>query len=453
MKKILFNTDARLQIKAGIDKCVDVVKVSMGGYGKNVLIYNGQTTDIINDGTSIANAVEVKNEIEQAGIQLAKQCAQQTNIDAGDGTTTTLVLLQSILNEIVGDFQTENPRELREKLFKEANEILSKIAVKQIKGRKDIYNLALTSSLDHKIAEVVADVYEELGKDAQISLEEVNRDVLEKEIIGGMKIDTKRAESKILNNTDKEVIEDCKVLVLDKASLEEVKPVVDKLGDTKNLVVIANQFSRQLLLAIMRANINIIPLEYTMFSTIEDVRDYVGDEIVDKVIITPESTTIIGGKGKVEDKVKLLKEKLAKEESVYEKENIEKRIAQLLGKVAIIRIGKNTEVERIESYLKLEDALGSVKGAYEMGYCKGGGEALMDAIVDYASPIMSKICSSPREQISKNSGVNLVISETVIDSFKTVKYSLLNAISTATSILMVEAALIQINDNEKEVYS
>jgi chaperonin GroEL len=443
MKKILFNTDARLQIKAGIDKCCDVVKVSMGGYGKNVMIYNGQTTDIINDGTSIANAVEVKNEIEQAGIQLAKQCAQQTNIDAGDGTTTTLVLLQSILNEIIGDFQTENPRELREKLFREANEVLSKIEVKQIAGRQDIYNLALTSSLDPKIAEVVADVYEELGKDAQISLEEVNRDVLEKEIIGGMKIDTKRAESKILNNTEKEVIEDCKVLVLDKASLEEVKPIVDKLGDIKNLVIIANQFSRQLLLAIMRANVNIIPLEYTMFNTIEDIKDYVGDEIVDKVIITPESITIIGGKGKVEDKVKLLKEKLAKEESIYEKENIEKRIAQLLGKVAIIRIGKNTEVERIESYLKLEDALGSVKGAYEMGYCKGGGLALKEA--GGRDAVYKQIC--------QNAGKDIEIPETVIDSFKTVKYSLLNALSTATSILMVEAALIQINDNEKEVYN
>lgn len=449
MKKILFNTDARLQIKAGIDKCVDVVKVSMGGYGKNVMIYNGQTTDIINDGTSIANAVEVKNEIEQAGIQLAKQCAQQTNIDAGDGTTTTLVLLQSILNEIIGDFQTENPRELREKLFREAIEVLSKIEVKQIAGKQDIYNLALTASLDPKIAWVVADVYEELGKDAQISLEEVNRDVLEKEIIGGMKIDTKRAESKILNNMEKEVIEDCKVLVLDKASLEEVKPAVEKLGDTKTLVVIANQFSRQLLLTIMRANVNIIPLEYTMFNTIEDIKDYVGDEIVDKVIITPESTTIIGGKGKVEDKVKLLKEKLAKEESIYEKENIEKRIAQLLGKVAIIRIGKNTEVERIESYLKLEDALGSVKGAYEMGYCTGGGMALMKA----GSISSSGIYNAPYKQICENAGKDIKIPDTVIDSFKTVKYSLLNALSTATSILMVEAALIQMNDNEKEVYS
>ena len=129
MKKIIIGPESRKNIKKGIDKCVDVVKGSMGKYGNNVLIYNGQTSEIINDGVSIAKSVEVKDEIEQAGIQLAKQCADATNQSAGDGTTTTLVLLQAILNEIITDFQTENPRKLREKLFEEAKKEIGRAHV------------------------------------------------------------------------------------------------------------------------------------------------------------------------------------------------------------------------------------------------------------------------------------------------------------------------------------
>jgi chaperonin GroEL len=442
MKEILFGIDARKRIKAGIDKCVDVVKVSMGGNGKNVLIYNGVSTEIINDGTSIANEVEVKDEIEMAGIQLAKQCANQTNEDAGDGTTTTLVLLQAILNEIITDFQTENPRELREKLFKEANEVLSRIEVKQIKKNEDVYNLALTSSLDKNVSGIIEDIYNELGKDAQVSIEETHRNVLEKEIVNGIKFESKKAD-KI--SEDKQIIEDCDVLVLDKAeNIEEIGLAVKKASErgSKNLLVIANQFSRPILIAIMaNHNFNVIPVEYKMLNSIDDIREYAGD-VVKKAIITKDETTLIGGNGNTENTIKALTERLEKEESAYERENLEKRIAQLKGKVAIIIVGKNTDVERQEAVLKIEDALGAVKGAYQEGYCKGGGLALAEAG-------KSGIYLSPLGQICDNSGIgieDIEIPETVIDSFKTVKYSLLNAISTATSILMVESALIKKND-------
>ena len=441
-KKILFGNDARQQIKAGIDKCVDVVKVSMGGHGKNVLIYNGVSTEIINDGTSIANEVEVRNEIEMAGIQLAKQCANQTNEDAGDGTTTTLVLLQSILNEIITDIQTENPRELRDRLFKEANEVLDKVEVKKIEKSEDVYNLALTSSLDQKVAGIIEDIYRELGKDAQVSIEETHRNVLEKEIVQGVKFDSKNPD-KI--SEEKIIIEDCDVLVLDKADeQEEIQEAVKKAvaRGSKNLAVIANQFSRPILISMLTTkDFNIIPVEYKMFNTIEDIKDYVGDKPVKKIIITRDNTTIIEGQGRPVEKVKALQERLLKEESQFEKENIENRIAQLLGKIAIIRVGKNTDVERQETVLKIEDAIGTVKGAYDTGYCKGGGMALKESG-------QTGIYEAPYKQICENAGKDIEIPDTVIDSFKTVKYSLLNALSTATSILTAEAALIKIKDDD-----
>lgn len=443
MKKILFDNEARQKIKAGIDKCVDVVKVSMGGNGRNVLIYNGVTTEIINDGVSIAKEVEVKDEVEMAGIQLAKQCANQTNEDAGDGTTTTLVLLQSILNEIIKDFQTENPRELRERLFKEAKEILEKVDVKQIETKKDVYNLAMTSSLDPQVSTIISEIYDELGKEAQVSIEETSRNVLEKEIVKGMQFDSKFAESKFLLVEKKQVFEDVEVVVVDEADQKGIQEALQRAvaRDKKDLVVIANKFPRPILVSILaQKDFNIVPIEYKMLKTIDDLKDYVGDKPVDKVVITGENTTVIGGKGDVEAKVKGLRERLETEESQYEKENLEKRIASLLGSIAIVRVGKNTDVERQEAVLKIEDALGTVKGAYEMGYCKGGGTAL------YGN---GRFYDAPYKQICKNAGVEKMgIPDTVIDSFKVVKHSLLNALSTATSILTVEAALIKEKDDE-----
>lgn len=451
MKKILFGTDARNRIKAGIDKCCDVVKVSLGGYGKNVLIYNGSSTEIINDGVSIAQAVNVKDEIEQAGIQLAKQCANQTNEDAGDGTTTTLVLLQAVLNETITEFQTENPREVRDSLFKEAEEVLAKIDVKHIKSKDDVYNIAYTSSLDKDVASLVSEIYEELGKDAQVSIEETHRNILEKEIVNGMKFETKRAEEKLIKVEETQTYEDVNVMVVDKAdSVDDIQALITvaQSRGKKDAVIIANEFPRNILLSLMQTkSFNIVPVEYKMFSTIEDVKDYVGTEPVEKIVIEPDKTTIIGGKGDVSEKVKGLKERLEKEESSFEKENLTKRISSLLGRVAIIRVGKNTDVERQEAVLKVEDALGAVKGSYELGYTKGGGKAILEASRGQ-SERFEKICEAPYKQICANAGFEVEIPETVIDSFKTVKHSLLNAISTGTSILTAEAALIEERDEE-----
>lgn len=452
MKKILFNTDARLKIKNGIDKCCDVVKVSLGGNGKNVLIYNGSTSQVINDGVSIAKEVEVKDEIEMAGIQLAKQCANQTNDDAGDGTTTTLVLLQSILNEIISDFQTDNPRELREELFKEADKVLKQIKPSKIKTKKDVYNLALTSSLEPKIAEILSNVYSKLGKDAKISIEEVAGETLECEVLEGIKFDSKPAEKQLLSAYDKTIHNDIDILVKDKVEtqqdLQEKITEVVNAGE-KKLLVISNYFDRNVLLSIIRTNdFKIIPIEYEQLKDLEDIEDFTGGK-AKKVIIEEENTTIIGGVGDVKKKIEFLKGKLDKEQSHYEKEELERRIANLTGGVAIIRVGKRTDVERHELVLKIEDAIGTVKGAYELGYVTGGGMALkVDFSDTRAGKIIKTACEAPYKQICDNYGGEIKIEDTVVDSFKTVKSSLLNALSTATSILTVEAALIEENEDE-----
>lgn len=449
MKKIIFGTDSRNQIKAGVDIVCDVVKVSLGKYGKNVLIYNGTSTEVINDGVSIAYSVNVKDETKQAGIQLAKQCANQTNEDAGDGTTTTLVLLQAALGQIIGDLQVENPRDVRDRLFKEAGEVLAKLKITQIKGKNDVYNLAYTSSLDENVAKMVSEIYHELGKDAQVSIEETAMDVLEKEIVHGMKIETKNATSTYVKLEETRIYEDVDVMVVDRCiSLADIQNMAKHVAEnSKNtLIVISNYFSPEVLVAITgAAGFNIIPLEYKMMNTIEDVKDFVGVETVSKVVIEPEFTTLIGGKGDVAVKVKGLRDRMAKEESQYTKQELERRISSLLGRVAIIRVGKATDVARQEAVLKVEDALGAVKGAYKEGYTIGGGLALKNAAKGQTEAF-EKICAAPYEQICANAGKTVEIPATVVDSVATLKAALMNAISTATSILTAEAALIEIEE-------
>lgn len=450
MKKIILGVEARKKLKAGVDLCADVVKVSMGGHGKNVAIYNGVTTEIINDGVSIAGEVNQKDEELQSGIQLAKQCAEQTNKDAGDGTTTTLVLLQSILKEIITDLSIESPRVVREKLYKEAEAVLARIPITEVKTKEDIYNIALTSSLDEKVAEVLADVFDKLGKDAKVTTQETDKNCLESEIVEGMQFEAKSLSDSILKNLSDEKVEldNVDVLYIEKAeTIEKIQEKIQSMSEERHtLVVIANQFARPVLLSMMNPSFKFYPVENRELNNKEDIPVFIGVDPVEKVIITKDNITLIGGKGEKKEHLEALKKKLESAESEYEKELLEKRIASLESGVAVVKVGKATDTERGEAVLKIEDAINAVKGAMESGYVKGGGLALKEAGV---SGILEKVCSSPYDQIVKNGG-DKEVKDTVIDSFKSVKFSFLNALSTACSILMVEAMLVEEKEDEED---
>lgn len=446
MKKIILGLESRKLLKKGVDLCADVVKVSMGGHGKNVAIYNGATTEVINDGVSIAREVNQKDESLQAGVQLAKQCAEKTDRDAGDGTTTTIVLLQALLKEIITDFQTESPRIIRERLYKEAEAVISRLKPQEIKTKEDIYNIALTSSLSEDVARVLSDIFDKLGKTAKVTVQEVNDERLDYEIVEGMQFETKNLTDNILQvQEEKVVLENVPVVYVDKAeTTDDIQQKLSLYSGVKDIVVIANQFSRPVLLAMMSPNLKFYPLQNKDFNNKEDIPVYVGDKLVDRVIITKENVTIIGGKGDKTTHIESLRKKRGDAESEYDKELIDKRIASLTSGVGLVKIGKATDAERGEAVLKVEDAINAVKSAMEAGYVKGGGVALMEA---GKGGVLEKVCEAPHSQIVENGGSN-EIPDTVIDSYKSVKHSLLNALSTACSILTVEAMLVEEKEEE-----
>lgn len=459
--KILYGKDAREKIKRGIDKCVDAVKVSMGKEGKNVLIYNGTFTEIINDGVSIAREVEVKDEIEQAGIVLAKYCAGKTNAVCGDGTTGTLVLLQSILNEVISEIQLEKPRNLRKQIFTATEKIMKKLdeSSRMINGRDDIYNVALTSSLSEEIAEKITDIFVKLGKDASITLDDTERNVFEVEYVDGIQFNSINIA---LYSEEKEEYEDISYFVSKKEV--KAKDILEKLNvlaekGENQLVIIAPKFANEAVGLLVK-----LQMQGKFKVGAVQNRELNEDDLIafgnkaKKITITKEKTTVIGGNGDIKQYVEKLKGELDKEESSFNREKIKERISYLTGGIAVVKIGKPTDVETRESFLKVEDSIHSVRWAYQDGVVKGGGLALKEAseCLDESiegERIMKVVCQSPYKQICNNAEEEIVIGENVIDSLKVIKTALQNAVSTATSILTAEAALIKENDNETEVHN
>lgn len=455
MKKILFGKDARKEIQKGIDKCVDVVKVSMGKKGKNVLIYNGTNTEIINDGVSIARHVLVEDNTEQAGIRLAQQCAEKTNSEAGDGTTTTLVLLQSTLKELLDPTVLTESRSLRREIRKVTQEIVKKLkeSAKKVESINDIENIATTSSLNPVIGKKISEIFDELGEDANITITETRKDIIDYKIVDGIKFSTKNVA---LYSEDIEEYKDIPVVIttkeVDAEFLTKKIEVAHKEGETE-IVIVARKFSKdaQALMTQfkIKGNFNIAAVAHQEIDT-KDLKVY-GNRMK-RVIITKEDTTFIAGNGDTSDHVAKLKEELEKSESLYDRENLQKRISFLTGGIAEIIIGKPSDVEREEYVLKIEDAIHAARNAYKGGYLKGGGLALKEVGDNLgnseAELIMKKVCNSAYEQICKNAEEEIIVDETVIDPFIVVSQALINAVSTATSILTSEAAMIAYEDDD-----
>jgi chaperonin GroEL len=451
MKKILFGNVARKEIKKGIDKCVDVVKVSLGKKGKNVLIFNGTTTEIINDGVSIVRQVVVKDNTEKAGIALAKQCAEKTNTEAGDGTTTTMVLLQSLLNELLADTQLMEARELRKLVQEDTKRIVNELKKKttKVKTKKDIEDIATTSSLNPQIGKMISEIFEALGEDANITINETRHTVLEHKIVEGIKFDTR---NRALYSDDMEVYKDVTVFIsdeeVDAMKITEKAQVVSKNGDTE-MIVVAPKFSKDAIALItqfkMQKNFKVAAVE-TLDRDFEDLMVF-GNK-VEKAIITKEDTTLIGGNGDTKEYVENLKKEKEKAESLYDREQLEKRISFLTGGIAEIIVGRPTQVETEEWVLKIEDAVNSARNAFVGGYVKGGGLALKEAGKVAKTDIMKKVSESVYNQICENAEEEVKVTDEVKDSFTTVSQSLINAVSTATSILTTESALIAYEDDK-----
>ena len=432
-KTIKFGNEGRKELAVGVNTVGDISKVTIGPKGRNVIFdrgYGGPT--IANDSGSISREVVLKDPIQNMGANVTKEVAQKTNDNAGDGRTTSVVLMQSIFNEGMKIMNQKNPwyyfgfwnktsvnaigiRNGVEKASKIAVEYLKSIA-KPVKTDEEITQVAIISSESEEIGKKISETIKQLGVDSVITVEESPTVGIFSEVSQGMEIDKGYISHYMVTDPARmeSVCKDVPILVTDLkiGIVEDILPLLEELMNSgkRELVIIAEDVVGEALNTFvvnkMRGAMTILAIKAPGFGTrkkdyLEDIATVVGAKFyssdigiplnkttmadlgsADRVVSTKDKTTIIGGKGAKEDidnRIAVAKSELSKLESKHDQLKVEERIAKLSGGVAIIKVGAATEQDTKYQKLKIEDAVNSVKAALEEGIIPGGGVALIGA--------------------------------------------------------------------------
>jgi len=417
-KEIKYSEKAREKLKMGVDKLADAVKVTIGPKGRNVVLDKGfGSPTITNDGVSIAKEIELEDKIENLGAEIVKEVAEKTNDVAGDGTTTAVVLAQSLIAEGLKNVTAgANPLAIKRGMDKSLKAVVEKLKAisKPVSTRAEIAQVATISAENVEIGNLIAEVMEEVGKDGVVTVEEAKTIELQKEIVKGLQFDRGYISPYMVTNVERmeAELEDPYILITDKkiSSLQEIVPVLEKISQTgkKELLIIADEVEGDALATLvvnkLRGTFNAIAVKAPGFGDrrkemLQDIAVVTGGEVVSeevglklenlkleqlgscrRVVSTKENTTIVEGKGSkeaIEARTKQIKREIEETDSEFDKEKLQERLAKLSGGVAVIKVGAATEVEQKARQHKIEDALSATRAAIEEGIVPGGGVALL----------------------------------------------------------------------------
>jgi len=374
-KQIKFDEKARRQLKKGVDKLANAVKVTLGPKGRNVVLDKGfGSPEITNDGVTIAKEVELENKFENIGASLVKEAAEKTNELAGDGTTTATLLTQAIITQGLKNVTAgANPLALKKGIEKGVKAIvigLQKMS-KPVTGKADYAQVATISAEDSEVGELIAEAIQEIGKQGVITVEESQTFGLSKETVKGMRFDKGYISPYMITDTEKMQAEykDPYILITDKkiSSIQELLPLLEKVTQSgkKDIVLIAEEVEGDALATLivnrLRGTFNALAVKAPGFGDrrkeiLEDIAVLTGGQVISeerglklentelnmlgqarKIISDKENTTIIEGKGKkaeIEARVNQIKTELAQSDSDFDKEKLQERLAKLAGGVA-----------------------------------------------------------------------------------------------------------------------
>jgi chaperonin GroEL len=471
-KQIKFQEEARKKLKAGVDKLVDTVKVTLGPRGRHVVLDKGfGAPEICDDGVTIAKEIELEDKIENLGAEIIKEVAEKTGDIAGDGTTTAMVLAQAIISEGLKNVTAgANPLALKKGIEKGVEAVVNdlKKMSKPLSKKEEIAQVATIAALDSEVGDLLSDIFSEVGKDGVITVEESKKMGLEKEIVKGLQFDRGYISQYMITDGERmeAVLEEPYILVTDKkiSALTEILPIMEKVVQTggKELIIIAEDVEGDALATLvvnkLRGIFNALAVKAPGFGDrkkemLQDIAVVTGAQLISeelglklenielkqfgkvrKVIATKEKTTIIEGKGKkeaIEDRITQIKNELKTTESEFDKEKLQERLAKLAGGVAVIKVGAATEIEQKAKQRKTEDALNATRAAIEEGILSGGGVALLRTIPVLENiklegdektglNILKKALEAPIRHIVQNAGMD---GSVVIDKVKNEKGS------------------------------
>jgi len=455
-KELRFDEDARRGLEAGVNKLADVVKVTLGPKGRNVVLEKkwGAPT-ITNDGVTIAKEIELEDPYENMGAQLAKEVATKTNDVAGDGTTTATVLAQAMVKEGLRNVAAgANPMELKRGMEQAVAKIVEFIGEfsREITSRDEIAHVAAISAADNTIGEKIAEAMDKVGKDGVITVEEGQTFGIELEFTEGMQFDKGFISPYFITDPDRQeaVLEDAYVMVADQKikSVNDLLPVLEKVMQTgKSIMILAEDVEGEALATLVvnkiRGTFPSVAVKAPGFgerrkAMLQDIAILTGGTVISeevglklenvsldmlgrarKVVVTKDDTTLIEGGGSdadVQGRIKQIQREIENSDSDWDREKLQERLAKLAGGVAVIKVGAATEVELKEKKHRIEDALSATRAAVEEGIVPGGGVALLraqDALDKVRGgtgdektgrSIVRKALEEPLRQIAVNAG-------------------------------------------------
>ena len=530
-KDIKFHSDARTKMKEGIDIIANAVKTTLGPKGKNVIIGNNNgIPHVTKDGVTVAKEINLKDPFQNVGAQLVKEVASKTCAEAGDGTTTSSVLIQALINEglaILSERESLDAVTLQHQIEETAKIVLGYISSSAIPIEDDMLeNIAtISANNDIELGKLIADAFKKITKDGVIVVEESKNVETTVEVITGMQFDRGYLAPHFITDQIKNeaVLENPYIFITDQ-KIESTRELISILNtmvsERASILLIAEDFDSEVLENLkvnkLQGILKVVPIKCPSFGEYrKDVLydlailtegTYVGYDSglnvndinvemlgrAEKVIVTKDTTTIIGGAGKKENvdvRVAQIKQQLAtlkesQTDSSFMEEFLQKRIARLTGGVALIHVGGTTELEMKQRKDRVDDAVAATKAAIEEGFLIGGGITylqLSDMLIG-STPgefVVKQALKAPFKQILANIGyddnktemlhqklsdfhktstrygfnaktekIEDLLASGVIDPAKVVRLAFMNAISISTLFLTTECIIVPEINNQ-----
>lgn len=470
-KDLYFNKDgsAIKKLQIGVNKLADLVGVTLGPKGRNVVLESKYSAPkIVNDGVTVAKEVELEDPVENIGAKLVRQAAAKTNDLAGDGTTTSVVLAQGLITEGVKVVAAgANPVLITRGIEKTTKALVAELKSisKEVEDSELADVAAVSAGNNYEVGNMIAEAMSKVGRKGVVTLEEGKSAENSLYVVEGMQFDRGYISPYFVTDSEKMVAEyeNCKLLLVDK-KVTNARDLIGVLEDAiKNgypIVIIAEDIEQEALATLvvnkLRGALKIAALKAPGFGErksqyLDDIAILTGGTVIReevgltldkadssvlghaaKIVLSKDSTTIVGdgsSQAAVEKRVAQIRNLIEAAEQDYEKEKLNERIAKLSGGVAVIQVGAQTETELKEKKLRVEDALNATKAAVEEGIVVGGGCTLLrlaskvDAIKEtldndeekVGADIVKRALSYPLKLIAKNAGVNgSVVSEKVL---------------------------------------
>jgi len=489
-KQFLFDEDARRALEKGAKTLSDIVRITLGPKGRNVVLDKkfGSPT-ITNDGVTIAREIDVEEPFENMGAQFVKEVATKTNDIAGDGTTTATVLAQEIIHEGLRNVAAgANPIMVKRGIDKAVEKAVGEIKKlsKEVSDKESVSNVASISAADREIGNIIADAMEKVGKDGVITVEEAKTLGTTLEVVEGMQFDKGYISPYMVTDAERmeAILDDPHILITDSkiSNMKGLLPILEKVAQSgKPLLIIAEDVEGEALATLVvnkiRGTLNCVSVKAPGFGDrrkemLADIAVVTGGQLISEELglklenaeikmlgtahqikVNKEETIIVGGKGdtkEIKKREAQLRTQIEDTTSDYDREKLQERLGKLVGGVAVIKVGAATETELKEKKHRVEDALSATKAAVEEGIVAGGGAVLLNIIPalqglnlegdqQIGAKIIIKALEAPTKQIATNGGYE---GSVIVEKLKGKENGIGFDVNTGEFVDMIKAGIV-----------